>query len=173
MKTAKLDRFLQISIVFLLGVFVFVLYRSMHETVVAVGDTAPDFSITADNGKTITPTNFGGKLLILNFWATWCPPCIQEMPSLDRLQRTFAGRGLVVVGVSVDKDEKAYRDFLSRVNVAFLTARDPEQKVNSQYGTVQYPESYIIDSNGKVVEKIVGMALWTDERMMNRVQSLL
>src|SRR5437867_7802391 len=122
----KIERAIQTTIVLLLAVFVYVFFDSFREKLVLVGDTAPDFSITADSGRTITPSSFGGKLLVLNFWATWCQPCIEELPSLDAFQKRFAGSGVVVLGVSVDKDEKTYRDFLARARVSFLTARDPE-----------------------------------------------
>src|SRR6266403_3403515 len=110
MPTPKLERAIQATIVLLLAVFVYVIFDSFREKLVVVGDTAPDFSITADNGHTITNSSFGGKLLVLNFWATWCQPCIEEIPSLNRFQQRFAKSGVVVVGISVDKDEKAYRD---------------------------------------------------------------
>src|SRR5439155_23655803 len=87
MQTARTDRILQVSIGVLLAAFVYVIFISLYEHIVVVGDTAPDFSITADNGQTVTPTNFGGKLLVLNFWATWCPTCIEELPSLDQFQK--------------------------------------------------------------------------------------
>ncbi len=80
MQTARTDRILQVSIGVLLAAFVYVIFVSLYEHIVVVGDTAPDFSITADNGQTITRTNFGGKLLVLNFWATWCAPCIRSCP---------------------------------------------------------------------------------------------
>jgi peroxiredoxin len=172
-KTAKTDRMLQVSIGVLLVVFVYVIYASLHEHIVQVDDTAPDFSITADNGRTISRSDFGGKLLVLNFWATWCPPCIQELPSLDEFQRELANQGVVVLGVSVDKDEKAYKRFLDRAKVSFVTARDPENKINAQYGTFKYPESYIINRDGKVVMKIINATDWTDEKMVSYVKSLL
>ena len=78
-----------------------------------MGDTAPEFTITTDNGRTVSPPDFGGKLLVLNFWATWCPPCVQEMPSLNQFQKSLADKGVVVLGISVDKDEKAYKAFLA------------------------------------------------------------
>ena len=137
------------------------------------GDTAPNFSIRTENGKTVTARDFGGKLLLLNFWATWCQPCVQEVPSLDQLSRELGPKGLVVLGVSVDKDQKAYRDFIARFRVSYLTARDPDQVINLKYGTVQYPESYLIDQNGKVVEKVVGEENWSAEQMVQHVQSLL
>src|SRR5260370_20540469 len=108
MQTARTDRILQVSIGVLLAAFVYVIFVSLYEHIVVVGDTAPDFSITADNGRTVTPTNFGGKLLVLNFWATWCPTCIEELPSLDQFQRQFADSGGVVLRLSMDKYRKRY-----------------------------------------------------------------
>ena len=169
----KLDRIIQAGIAAMLCAFVGVLYLSLHDNVVKAGDKAPDFSITADNGRTVTARQFGGKLLILNFWATWCPPCVQEVPSLDLLQRALGPKGLVVLGVSEDKDPKAYQDFLARFHVSYMTARDPAVEIKPRYGTVQIPESYLIDTNGKVVEKIVGEANWSSEQMVEHVQSLL
>src|SRR5580658_6436947 len=169
----KVDRIIQAGILAMLFAFVGVLYLSLHDNVVKAGDRAPDFSIKADNGKTVTARDFGGKLLILNFWATWCQPCVQEVPSLDLLQRQLGPKGLVVLGVSVDKDQKAYQDFLARFHVSYLTALDPSQAINTKYGTVQFPESYLIDTSGKVVEKIVGEANWSSAQMVEHVQSLL
>jgi cytochrome c biogenesis protein CcmG/thiol:disulfide interchange protein DsbE len=173
MPTFKLERAIQTTIALLLAVFVYVIFDSFRERLVVVGDTAPDFSITADNGRTLSPTSFGGKLLVLNFWATWCPPCIEELPSLNQFQRRFANSGVVVLGISIDKDEKAYRDFLARARVSFLTARDPENKINVEYGTLKVPETYIIDSSGKVLRKIISNTDWMSERMIRDMESLL
>jgi peroxiredoxin len=169
----RIDRILQISIGVLLCVFVFVIFLALHERIVQVGDSAPEFSITTDTGRTITANNFGGKLLVLNFWATWCPPCIEELPSLDQFQQELANSGVVVLGVSVDKDEKAYKRFLARAKVSFLTTRDPENKINAEYGTFRFPESYIINSDGKVVMKIISATNWTDDKMLSFVKSQL
>ena len=173
MPTGRTERILQISIGALLCALVCVIFLAMHQRIVQEGDSAPDFSITADDGRTITASNFGGKLLLLNFWATWCAPCIEELPSLDQFQRQLANSGLVVLGVSADKDEKAYRRFLSRVNVSFLTARDPANKISADYGTFQYPESYLINRDGKVVMKVINATNWVDEKMLSFVKSQL
>ena len=79
----------------------------------------------------------------------------------------------MVLGVSIDTDEKAYRAFLDRVHVTFLTARDPERKISGDYGTIKVPETYIIDSSGKVVRKIISNTDWMSERMIKDVESLL
>ncbi|HWB98429.1 MAG TPA: TlpA disulfide reductase family protein, partial [Bryobacteraceae bacterium] len=80
---------------------------------------------------------------------------------------------VVVLGISVDKDEKAYREFLRRTGLSFQTARDPQNKINAGYGTFKFPETYIINDKGKVVQKIIGPENWTDDRMVSYVKSLL
>jgi cytochrome c biogenesis protein CcmG/thiol:disulfide interchange protein DsbE len=169
----KVDRILQGGIFVMLFAFVGVLYLSLHDNVVKAGDKAPGFSIKTDNGKIITARDFGGKLLVLNFWATWCEPCIAEVPSLNQLQRALGPQGVVVVGVSQDEDPKAYQNFLARFRVSYLTARQPSKDIQLMYGTVKIPETYLIDRNGKVVEKVVSDADWASPRMIEHVQSLL
>src|SRR3984957_12607220 len=169
----KVDRIIEGGILAMLCAFVGVLYLQLHDNVVKAGDKAPPFTVQTANGKTVSAKEFGGKLLILNFWATWCQPCVQEVPSLDQLERELGPKGLVVLGVSVDKDGEAYKQFLQRFQVSYLTARDPDQVINTKYGTIQYPESYLIDRSGKVVEKVVGEANWSSEQMVQHVQSML
>ncbi|MEX2262335.1 MAG: TlpA disulfide reductase family protein [Bryobacteraceae bacterium] len=173
MQPFKTERILRVLIGILLGTFVYVIFDAVHERIIGVGDSAPGFSIRTDNGRTITARDFGGKLLVLNFWATWCPPCISELPSLDRFSEEFSDSGVVVLAISVDKDEKIYRRFLERAQPGFLTARDPEAKISGDYGTFKYPETYIIDTNGKVVRKLIADQDWTDERIVTDVKSLL
>ena len=173
MGKVKTERVLQVLIGLCLGVLVYAIADSFQEKIVDAGDAAPDFTITTDNGRTISRSEFGGKLLVLNFWATWCPPCIQEMPSLDQFQRAFAGSGVVVLGVSVDRNPQAYRALVQKTKVAFLTARDPEARISAEYGTFKYPETYIIDRSGKVVQKIIGPTNWTDDKMVNQIKALL
>jgi cytochrome c biogenesis protein CcmG/thiol:disulfide interchange protein DsbE len=169
----KSDRIIHAALVLMVGLFCLALYTQLHETIVNAGDKAPNFSIAADNGKTVTAHEFGGKLLLLNFWATWCPPCIEEIPGLNEMARQLGPRGLVILGVSVDKDANAYQQFLARNPLAYTTARDPEEKINLSYGTVQYPESYLIDQNGKVLEKYISSQAWASPQMIEHVKSLL
>src|SRR5947209_864479 len=111
-RNIKVDRMLRAGIGLLLVCLVYVIYAGIHERVVVAGDTAPEFTIRTDSGRQVSVPNFGGKLLVLNFWATWCPPCVQETPSLSQFTAQFANKGVVVLGVSVDKDEKQYNAFL-------------------------------------------------------------
>jgi cytochrome c biogenesis protein CcmG/thiol:disulfide interchange protein DsbE len=171
MQSVKIDRFLRVGLGLLLVAFVYVIYAAIHERIVLAGDTAPDFTITTDSGRTVSVPNFGGKVLVLNFWASWCPPCVQETPSLNQFTMQFANRGVVVLGVSVDKDEKAYRAFLQKFSPTFLTVRD--SKIHEDYGTFMYPETYFIDSHGKVLKKIAEGVDWNDPQLQHYVSSLL
>ena len=171
MRSFHTDHLLRLALGLLLVAFVFTIYASIHEHVVVEGEKAPDFTVTADNGRTVSVPNFGGKLLILNFWASWCPPCVEETPSLSRLAADFASQGVVVLGVSVDHDEAAYRKFLQKFRPAFLTVRD--LKIHEDYGTFMYPETYIIDAQGKVRVKIAEGANWSDPKVQQIITSLL
>ena len=173
MNSVKTERILKASIAVLLALFVVVIYQTLHETVVQAGDKAPDFRIATDTGPIVSRASFGGKILVLNFWATWCPPCVQEMPSLNSFARAMAPKGVVVLGISVDKEEKAYKTFLSRAKVGFLTARDAGKNINADYGTFKYPETYVIDPSGKVLQKFIGPENWDDPRMLQYINSLL
>jgi len=145
----------------------------LDDHIIRVGDTAPDFKVVTETGRTITPENFGGKLLVLNFWASWCAPCVQEAPSLQAFGQELRGDGVVVLGVSIDTNEKRYKQFLQRFRVTFPTARDPEANVSSSYGTFQIPETYVIDRTGKVREKIISNQNWVDPVFVARVKAML
>jgi cytochrome c biogenesis protein CcmG, thiol:disulfide interchange protein DsbE len=160
-------------IIVLTGALVWVISGTLEPKITSVGDTAPDFKITADSGKVYTRQDFGGKVLVLNFWASWCAPCVEEVPSLEAFQQQMKEQGVVVLGVSIDINEKLYKQFLQRFRVTFPTARDPQADISFKYGTFQIPETYIIDAKGKVVEKIVSNTNWMDPAFLARVKSYL
>lgn len=83
METVKINKFLRVGIGLLAIALVYVIYAAIHEHIVEAGDTAPNFTVTTDDGRTVTASQFGGKLLVLNFWASWCQPCVEETPSLS------------------------------------------------------------------------------------------
>lgn len=143
------------------------------ERIVEVGQKAPEFKVVTESGKTITAQSFGGKLLVLNFWATWCPPCVEETPSLNAMSRQMAGQGVVVVAVSVDRNENSYKAFLQRMKVGFETSRDPQAMVSASFGTYKFPETYVITPDGKVVEKYIANRDWTSAEVINSLRSHL
>jgi cytochrome c biogenesis protein CcmG/thiol:disulfide interchange protein DsbE len=171
MQSVKIDRLLRAAIVVLAAVLVYVIYAGIHERVVVAGDSAPEFTITTDSGRTVSIPSFGGKVLVLNFWASWCPPCVDETPSMSRFAQEYASKGVVVLGVSVDKDEKAYHAFLDKFKPAFLTVR--EAKIHEDYGTFMYPETYVIDGNGKVLKKWAEEVDWLSPDTLQYFNSLL
>ncbi len=153
--------------------FLYAIHDQFEQHIVEPGERAPSFKITSESGQRITPTEFGGKLLVLNFWATWCPPCVEEMPSLNQFAQIMAPNGVVVLGVSIDKNEKSYRNFIQQNRLAFQTARDPQEDISSTFGTFKWPETYVINKEGKVVQKYIGPRNWTDAEIVNSMRSLL
>ena len=115
-----------------------------------------------DAQNKITLSQYRGQVVVLNFWATWCPPCVEEMPSLVEMQRRMKAKGVTVLAVSVDVDESAYKQFLKDHNVNLLTVRDPEHKSSELYGTFKYPETYVIDRGGVMRRKFIGAVDWTE-----------
>jgi cytochrome c biogenesis protein CcmG/thiol:disulfide interchange protein DsbE len=151
----------------------FIVADALQEKVVGVGDRAPSFTIVADNGRQVSTKDFGGKVLVLNFWATWCPPCIEELPSLEAMAKELAPKGVVVLGVSVDRNAAAYERFRKQARITFLTARDEEARISSSYGTFKYPETYVIDSQGRVRQKHIGPRNWLDPEIVRSIEALL
>ncbi|MBZ5524293.1 MAG: TlpA family protein disulfide reductase [Acidobacteriia bacterium] len=135
-----------------------------------IGTMAPDFTVK-DNDRTVALHELRGKTVVLNFWATWCAPCIEEMPSLVQMQKRVGDRA-VVLAVSIDTDEDAYHKFLKVHNVDLLTVRDPDQKASTLYGTSLWPETYIIDANGTIRRKFIGAVNWTSPDIIEYVSKL-
>ena len=138
----------------------------------AVGQLTPDFELLDLQGQKVRLSGYRGKVVVLNFWATWCPPCIEEMPSLNRFRRSFASRGVVVVAVSVDEDEQALRRFVADHQIEMVILRDPGRRVSVLYQTYKYPETYILDRRGRLVQKWIGPRDWDDPRLLVFFQEL-
>ena len=136
------------------------------------GRTAKDFSFTLD-GKPAHLSDLRGKVVVLNFWATWCPPCVEEAPSLNALHQQIVPLGGTVLGISVDEDASAYGNFLEQYKIAFPTDRDASAKIARDYRSAMFPETYIIDRQGRLDRKIVGPQDWTSPRMTAYFDSLL
>ncbi len=136
-----------------------------------IGNPAPDF-VVQDGSEKVALHDFRGQVVVLNFWATWCPPCVEEMPSLIQMAKEVKPKGVTVIGVSVDVDGDAYKKFLKDHGVGFLTVRDPDQKSPALYGTTGWPETYIIDRNGVLRRKFVGPVDWTDPQIVQYLTSL-
>lgn len=167
------DRILTVAILLLTVTLVWVVAGTLEVRVINAGDLAPDFSIVTEHGRTMTRSNFNGKLLVLNFWASWCPPCIAEQPSLSQFAKEYASQGVVVLGISIDKNENLYKKYLAQRGVIYDTARDPEANISGSYGTFQIPETYVIDRSGKVIEKVISDQDWMDPQFLARIKVAL
>jgi len=132
---------------------------------VRIGSNAPDFSLTA-NGHTVELSQFRGKPVVLNFWATWCPPCVEEVPSLVALQKEM-GDKIVILAVSTDEDEDGYNKFVAKHMPGVLTVRDGKHQVNSLYGSYAFPETYVIDRQGVIRRKFIGAVNWTSPEIVD------
>ena len=135
-----------------------------------LGKVAPAFTLH-DGARTISLSQYRGKVLLLNFWASWCPPCVDEMPSLMALHHRLPK--LSILGVSIDTDPQAYGNFLAQYGVDFPTIRDPSAATMHRYGTVQIPESYLIDRSGHIVRKYVSEQDWTSPAIVDTLSSIL
>jgi cytochrome c biogenesis protein CcmG, thiol:disulfide interchange protein DsbE len=136
-----------------------------------IGDAARDFYVQ-DSDRKVSLNQFRGQIVVLNFWATWCPPCVEELPSLMTMQERTKSKGVVVLGISIDVDDDAYHRFLKQRNVNFLTVRDPEQKVATIYGTAGWPETYVIDRQGRLRRKFVGPVDWNSPDIVQFLSQL-
>ena len=146
------------------------MYRQGEPTV--AGKAAQDFPLEIA-GRPGHLRDLRGKVVVLNFWATWCPPCVEETPSLNKLQKYIESRNALVLGVSVDEDPAAYEKFLKDLGVIFPTFREPTRKLALDYGTPVYPDTYIIDRHGKIVRKFYGPQQWDSPAMLAYFDAIL
>lgn len=138
------------------------------------GSLAPTFRLPALSGAEVDLAALRGRLVVVNFWATWCPPCVAEMPSLERLHRALGPAGLVVLGVSVDEDEAELRRFVSGHGISFPVLRDPGSRLaGSAYRTTGYPETFVVGSTGLLEEQYVGPAQWDTPETIAHFRALL
>lgn len=136
----------------------------------AVGRVAPAFTIH-NGAKTVSLKQFRGHVVVLNFWASWCPPCLEEFPSLMQLQKDLPN--IRVVAVSFDKSKTAYQKFLVQNHIkGIVTAVDPSGHTNLEYGTHRPPETYIISPKGVIERKVIGPVNWTSSEMINYLKNL-
>ena len=141
--------------------FAFVALQQKKGYGLAEGTQAPPLRLPALAGGEVALDSYRGRMVLVNFWATWCPPCVEEMPSLERLHRALAGEGLVVLGVSVDDDGAALEAFVRRAGVTFPILRDPGARgPAAAWRTTGWPETFVLDRSGRIVRKIVGPTRW-------------
>jgi cytochrome c biogenesis protein CcmG/thiol:disulfide interchange protein DsbE len=138
------------------------------------GFPAPDFTLSDLNGRRIRLSDLRGHVVFLNVWATWCPPCREEMPSMERLYRRLQDTSFIMLAVSVDEGgAETVRRFVDRVGISFPVLLDPRGTVPSRYGVTGFPETFIIDRQGQVIQHTIGPEDWDSEAVYQYIVKLL
>jgi len=139
-----------------------------------IGKPTPPFSLVDLEGNRVTITDFHGRVVLLNFWATWCGPCRIEMPAMERLYQDFHAKGLDILAVSIDPQGVVVtRPFKEALGLTFPILNDSEYRVASLYGARTLPMTYIIDRQGIIRQRIYGARDWNGEKARALIQSLL
>ncbi len=145
----------------------------MRTKPVQAGDPAPDFRMPTLDGREVTLASLRGRVVMLHFWATWCPPCVEELPTVERLHRSLKGRDFELLAVSVDDNAGVVREFLQKSGISVPVVMDTDRAVADRYGTFRFPETYLIDRNGIMRRRIIGAQDWTTPQAIAMVSDLL
>ena len=168
-----------VVIVLLVGVSVYLVSSSSSRPPsevpksVVVGDQAPDFQLEDTKGSKISLSGLRGKVVLVNFWATWCPPCIEEMPSMERLNEVMGNDDFVMLAINTEQNGRSVvADFLKKNPYTFPILLDDKGDVQKRYGVFKFPESFIVGKDGKVVEKIIGPLDWSSAKTITYLKGL-
>ena len=137
------------------------------------GSRAPDFSLPRLEGGRVSLEELRGRVVLVNFWATWCKPCEDEMPAMQHLYRELAGDGFELLAVSVDDQAADVQAFVERLGIGFPVLLDPDESTARAYQTYRYPETLLIGRDGVVVERFVGPRDWDAAPYVERIRRML
>jgi len=142
-------------------------YPQGKQVSIAVGIPAPDFTFPDINGKMVSLSDFRGKVVLVNIWATWCPPCVEEMPSMKTLYQKLKEKDFEILAVSIDTlGLEAVAPFMKKYNLAFPALIDSAGTIGQTYGITGVPESFVVDKNGILVKKIIGPLDWANPEVL-------
>jgi len=139
------------------------------------GQPAPALTLSTLDGGRTSVADYRGKLVVLNFWATWCPPCTLEMPSLEALWRRYRDRGLVVIGVSVDRGapRALLEPYVRNLKLTFPILLDPDSKTSDRWRVTALPATFLVRPGGEVAGMATGAREWNSDEMQALVEHLL
>ena len=140
---------------------------------IRAGQPAPGFELPLLDGGTIPLESLRGRVVLLNFWATWCKPCEDEMPAMQRLRGTLAGPDFELVAVSVDASRDDVVKFRDRLGLTFPIASDPDKRVSAAYQSHRFPESYLIDRDGTILSRYIGPRDWDASLYVDRIRRVI
>ncbi len=159
-----------VLVIALVGAF----YYQQQHAAGRAGFPAPDFTLQDLDGHARQLATLRGKIVFLNVWATWCPPCREEMPSMERLYQRLRGKDFVMLAVSEDEGAgTAVASFVNQMGITFPVLIDPEGTVSQRYGVTGYPETFVIDREGRVIQHIIGPEDWESEQAYQYFSRLL
>jgi len=161
-------------VLLLLAGLVWVVFGSERPAApVGEGHPAPDFTLPALDGAEVDLHSLRGRVVLLNFWATWCKPCEDEMPAMQRLYDQLTGPGFELLAISVDEGEDEVRAFRDRLKLTFPILLDPGKRAATAYQTFRFPESWLIDADGTVAARYIGPRSWDDPLYVERIRKLI
>lgn len=134
---------------------------------------APDFTLKGEDGKTYRLSDYRGKMVVLNFWATWCPPCRREMPSMERAYRKVKGENIAILAINVGEDENTVFAFTGHYPVTFPLPLDIDGTVIQKYPVIGLPTTFIVDPRGYITHRAVGSREWDDDRLLGQLRKTL
>jgi thiol-disulfide isomerase/thioredoxin len=137
------------------------------------GPDLPGFALRDLEGATHKLADYSGRVVLVNFWATWCPPCVHEMPSMQRLHLKLAKRPFDVVAVNMGEDEATIRDFLGKMKVDFTILLDADGSLMKEWRVFAFPTSFLIDGKGVVRYALFGPIEWDDPEVLKQIEGLL
>ena len=137
------------------------------------GKKAPIFELMDTTGKMVSLSSLKGKVVLVNFWATKCPPCIAEMPSLNTLYQTYKDKGLIVLAISTDRNVYEVKDVAKANGLEFIILFDNNHEVKNKYKVFALPTSFIINKEGLIGKTIIGGRNWMDESSISLIENLL
>ena len=140
---------------------------------IRAGQPAPTFELPRLDAPPVSLPSLRGRVVLLNFWATWCKPCEEEMPAMQRLYTALAGPDFELVAVSVDASPEDVKQFRDRLKLSFPIALDPDKRVSSSYQSYRYPESYLIDREGRILSRYIGPRDWDEALYVDRIRRVI
>jgi peroxiredoxin len=144
-----------------------------HEEPAVEGKLAPDFTLKDLSGRPVQLSSLKGKVVLVNFWATWCPPCREEIPSMLKMNQAMQGKPFQWLAISVDEGgKKAVEEFFKKAGATMPALLDTDGAVSRRYGTTGVPETFVVDTKGVIMKKIVGAMDWSSPQVLAALENL-
>ncbi len=139
----------------------------------AINKKAPDFTLVDMEGNEHTLSQYSGRVVMVNFWATWCPPCREEMPSMQRIWKLLQGDGFVILAVDIGETAEEIEPFVMEYDIDFPILLDPDSKVATAWSARGLPTTYLVDRSGNIAYRAIGGREWDSELILQTIKKML